>query len=115
MNVTQRIQYLKKELKALKKLLDKDGLNMLRDKHWGNAQYYNVYTKDHKEYVIGATTYDFPKINFNDIIYIHKKLNNFKEYDIYKGEFDISEDYSYLQNMFDKFNIEETIYTGCYY
>lgn len=118
MNTTQRMKYLKKELKELKKVLDKHNNNVIfRDIKWGNANYYKIFTTDKKEYIIGATTTKFPDINFNNITYIYKNINKtgLQDFDIYKGEFDVARDYNYFQNIRDKFGITETMWTGSKY
>lgn len=118
MNSTQRMKFLKNELKALKKVLDKNNNEVImKDIKWGNANYYRIFTNDGKEYIIGLTTSKFPNINFNNIVYIYKNIVKLglRDYDIYKGEFDISKDYEYPQRIREKFNITETIWTGQLY
>lgn len=116
MSPTQRLNYMKKELRKVKKFLDLYTDCSFAQYNKGNAMWYYIVTKDKKLYVIADTTYDFPNINFKNIIYISKMLKtSFHNYDIYKGEFDIKTDYSYYQNLFNKMGIAQYIATGAEY
>ena len=115
MNSIQRLKALKKELKAVKKFLDINVEKTYNDYDKGNACYYKVITKEHKEYIIGRTTKEFPDINFKNIIYITKAIRTngvIRDYDIYRGEFDIKTDYSYFKRINEHFKVIEIIATG---
>ena len=115
MTKKKRLFEMKKELKTIKKLLDKSN-KWLGDIKWGNATYYEFITRDKKLYVIGATTYDFPKINFKDIIYIRKCVKpTFNYYDTDIGYYNISFNYSYFEEVNAKYGVTDTISTGISY
>ena len=75
MNSTQRLKALKKELKAIKKFLAVNIEKTYNDYNKGNACYYKFITKEHKEYIIGKTTKEFPHINFKSITIFRAKPN----------------------------------------
>lgn len=113
MTTNKRLRVLKNELKEVKKFLDKNPEKCYHDYNNGNAMYYKIVMNNGIEYIIGRTTFSFPDINFKNIIYICKQMKySYHYYDNFKGDFDISTDYSYFQNLYKRIGVIETIATG---
>ena len=111
----KRLFEMKKELKKVKKLLDKSD-KCYGDLKWGNAGHYEIIMRNGDNYIVGMTTYDFPDINFKQIVYVRKFIRIFGGfYDTDIGYYRRSWDYSYAENVERKYKVRNTIHTGSPY
>lgn len=135
----KRLFELKKELKQLKRRMDKRlkiagkkgerphsyGLEY-EDNSWNT---YEIITSDGKMYTMDCTTIYFPDIDFRKIVYVNKTFstcywrskktgkscNNkawFDAYDSVTGYYKGKHDWEYSNNIRNKFHVTETLYTG---
>lgn len=136
---SKRLFELKKELRQLKRRMDKKvRISEKRgERPHSYALYYNddtwdtieIITSDGIWYGIDCTTIYFPNINFKRIVYINRKLSsstwsykkngvwhntapNYDSYDSEIGYYKSSENKKYYKYIQDKFPIKEHIYTG---
>lgn len=115
MTKKKRLFEMKKELKTIKKLLDKSD-KCFDELKWGNAGHYIIIMNNGDEYIVGATTYDFPKINFNQIVYVCKFIRIVcGYYDTDIGYYREYHDFSYPSKVEKKYRVKNTIYTGMPY
>lgn len=129
----KRLFELVKELKQVKKIVDKGiraagkyniNYKMWMDYDWGNADNYIFITKNGKKYVFACDSCVFPDVNFHEIVYVEKTLGykTWKKngkiytttfpgncYDSEKGYYNDSDDYSYTQRINDKYHVSEII------
>lgn len=134
----KRLFELKKELLKLKKDMVKKYCISLKNNteplsyglEYGNNTWdtYEVITSDGKCYTIDCTTFLIPDIDFKKIVYIGKTYprrswknkvgkvctNNswFDAYDSLTGKFNTKDNFSYLKQVREKFNVTDIIYTG---
>lgn len=135
----KRLFELKKELLKLKKDMEKKLRISVKTNNeplsygleYGNNTWdtYEVITSDGKCYTIDCTTIFIPDIDFKKIVYISKTYsrrswknrktgkictNNswFDAYDSVTGKFNTKDNFSYLKQIREKFNVTEVIYTG---
>ena len=123
----KRLFELKKELRQLKRRMDKkvriSEKNGERphsyaleynDDTWDTIE---IITSDGIWYGIDCTTIYFPNIDFKRIVYINRKLvcdNNakFDSYDSIRGYYKGGYNYKYSNNIKSKFKVTKDIYTG---
>ena len=119
----KRLFELKKELKKIKKTLDRKNKYarehnrppvMLWDIDHGDVSYYIAIDSDGNEYTIGLTAIDMSIINFDKLVYIRKDVNYYM-YDSDIGLYRESVDYSYHTNVDKKYHVSNEISVGCEY
>ena len=135
----KRLFELKKELRQLKRRMDKKvKISEKRgERPHSYALHYNddtwstieIITSDNKMYTMDCTTIFFPDIDFRKIVYINKSVlfhiwRNRKtgvcyehgakldSYDSLNGYYKGKYDYEYTKNIQNKFKVKEVIYTG---
>lgn len=133
MTTKKRLFTLVNELKAVKKLVDKEirkadkynrEYKMWADYEWGNADNYIFITRDGMKYVFSCESCRFPDVDFNQIVYVGKSFvttttkKNGKlyrtsfpgtHYDSVKGFYNISDDYGYRDYCDSLYNVTEYI------
>ena len=108
----KRLFEMKKELKKVKKLLDKSD-KCYGDLKWGNAGHYEIIMRDGNNYIIGMNTYDFPDIDFKQIVYVRKFIRIFGGfYDTDIGYYRRNWDYTYHSKVAKKYNEKDMIFVG---
>lgn len=135
----KRLFELKKELKVLKKNMDKKFRLAVKNHvepqcyglKYGNITWdtYEVITSEGKCYTIDFTTIILPDIDFRKIVYIGKTFPTmswkskrtgklcdnkswFDAYDSLIGKFNTRDNFSYLKQIREKYNVTDIVYTG---
>lgn len=120
----KRLFELKKELKQLKRKMDKRVIIAESRKEipksfgltydYGNWSCYSIITSDGTYYAIDCTSRYFPCIDFNKIVYVNKKLlcnDTYSNYDSTTGYYQIKNNYEYPKYINNKFRVK--IFVNC--